>query len=149
MRGNSDDWCLAVSERLSLRLESRLSSLEELEESVEQFGTQQGWPAHLLFQLQLALEELACNVINHGFGEEGHQFEISISSSPDSVAVEVVDGARPYNPLAQTPQPDLDADLEDRRVGGLGVYLVREMSDEIHYRREDGKNRLTFVKRRT
>ena len=137
-----------MTAQLRLKLQSRLSSLEELEESVEAFGTEQDWSPNLLFQMQLALEELACNVINHGFGEDGHQFEIAISSSPDSVTIEVVDGARPYNPLTETPEPDVDAALDERKVGGLGVFLVREVSDEMHYRREDGKNRLTIVKRR-
>ena len=137
-----------MTAQLRLRLESRLSSLEELEESVEQFGADQDWSPNLLFQMQLALEELACNIINHGFGEAGHEFEIAISSSPEAVTIEVVDGARPYNPLTETPEPDVGAALDERKVGGLGVYLVREISDEMHYRREDGKNRLTIVKRR-
>ena len=137
-----------MTAQLRLRLESQLSSLEELEESVEQFGADQGWSPNLLFQMQLALEELACNVINHGFGEAGHEFEIAISSSPETVTIEVVDGARPYNPLTETPEPDVGASLDERKVGGLGVYLVREISDELYYRREDGKNRLTIVKRR-
>lgn len=137
-----------MTAQLHLRLASHLSALEELEESVEQFGTEQDWPPHLLFQMQLAVEELACNVINHGYGEAGHEFDIAISSSPETVTIEVVDGARPYNPLTEAPEPDVGAALDERRVGGLGVFLVREISDEMHYSREDGKNRLTIVKRR-
>ncbi len=137
-----------MTAQLHLRLESQLAALEELEESLERFGTEQDWSPNLLFQMQLALEELACNVINHGYGEPGHEFDIAISSSPETVRIDVVDGARPYNPLTEAPEPDIGASLDERKVGGLGVFLVREISDELHYRREDGKNRLTIVKRR-
>lgn len=137
-----------MSAELKLTLDSRLSSLQDLAQSLDQFGQQQDWPPNLQFQLRLALEELASNVISHGFGEDGHKFDIEISSSPERVKISVVDGARPYNPLVEVPEPDLEAPLEDRPVGGLGFFLVKEISDELYYKRFQGKNRLTLVKQR-
>lgn len=137
-----------MTAELRLTLQSRLSSLKDLQESLDRFGDEQDWPANLRFQLRLALEELATNVINHGFGEEGHEFEIEISSSPDKVIVNVIDGARPFNPLEAPPDPNVEAPLDERPIGGLGVFLVRKISDEMFYRRSQGKNRLTIVKLR-
>ena len=137
-----------MASTIKLTLPTQISALRQMEEAVEAFGAQEDWPPRLAFQMQLVLEELASNVIRHGFGEEGHEFEISVSSDPDAVTVEVVDAAAPYNPITETPEPDLDAELEDRQIGGLGVFLVRDVADEMSYRREDGKNRLVIVKRR-
>ena len=83
-----------MSAELKLTLDSRLSSLQDLAQSLDQFGQQQDWPPNLQFQLRLALEELASNVISHGFGEDGHKFDVEISSSPERVKISVVDGAR-------------------------------------------------------
>lgn len=137
-----------MASTIKLTLPTRISALQQMEEAVEAFGEQEGWPPRLAFQMQLVLEELASNVIRHGFGEEGHEFEISVSSEPETVTIEVVDAAPAYNPITDTPEPDLDATLEDRQIGGLGVFLVRDVADEMSYRREDGKNRLVIVKRR-
>ena len=137
-----------MTAELRLTLQSRLSSLQDLGDSLDRFGDEQDWPVNLRFHLRLALEELATNVIKHGFGEEGHEFEIEISSSPEKVVVNVTDGARPFNPLEAPPDPNVEAPLEDRPIGGLGVFLVRKISDEMFYRRTQGKNRLTIVKLR-
>ena len=60
----------------------------------------------------------------------------------------IADDGRPFDPLTEAPEPDLESAIEDRPIGGLGVHLVRTMMDEVRYRREEGKNRLTLVKRR-
>ena len=56
--------------------------------------------------------------------------------------------AAPLTPINDAPEPDIDSPLEDRHVGGLGVYLARTMMDELTYRRENSRNHLTLVKRR-
>ena len=133
---------------LKLTLPSRISALGDLEQAVEAFGEEQDWSPPLLFQIQLSLEELASNVVRHGYGVDGHEFDVSVYSDRDRVTVEIVDSAPAYNPLTDAPEPDLGAALDDRQIGGLGVFLVRDVADEMHYSREDGKNRIVIVKRR-
>jgi len=134
--------------RLSLDLESSLDVLGEITEAVEAFGAEQEWPADLLFHVQLVLDELASNVINHGYGASGHRFQITIQSRQEAVQVEVVDEARAFDPLHETPAATIDAGVAEREVGGLGVHIVKQLMDEMEYRRENGKNRLTLVKKR-
>ena len=62
--------------------------------------------------------------------------------------IEISDDGQPFNPLKDAPKPDLEAALEDRPIGGLGIHLVLTMMDEMHYRRENERNHLTLVKRR-
>ena len=72
-----------------------------------------------------------------------------LTSEEGAITIEVVDDGKPFDPLNDAPQPDLASDLEDRRVGGLGLHLVRTTMDDMSYRRDQGKNHLTLVARRT
>ena len=66
-------------------------------------------------------------------------------SDENSLTIEIVDDGRPFDPLTDAPKPDVNAELEDRNIGGLGIHLVRKMMDDVRYRREEGKNHLTLV----
>lgn len=138
-----------MSGNLSLRVRTELEELRRIDEAVEKFGEGEGWPPDLLFQVKLALEELAINVVNHGHDDDGdHEMEIALTSEADKLTIELSDDGRAFNPLDDAPEPDLDAAIEDRPIGGLGVHMVRTFMDEMHYRRDEGKNHLTLIKRR-
>ncbi len=132
---------------LRLTLPAVVGSLVTLDEAVDELGLERDWGPGVLFQVKLALEELALNIIQHGYGESGHEFDVMIDSGSRSLTIELVDDAPAFNPLEDAPAPETDASVEDRKLGGLGVYLVREMMDEVRYARSNGKNRLTLVKR--
>ena len=139
-----------MTERLHLRLSARIASLTELDESIEEFGLAQGWDAETLFQSRLVLEELATNIITHGFGAlEGARgyVEIDLISEPGRVRMEVSDDSWAFNPL-DAKEVDVNAPMSDRGVGGLGVHFVRSMMDEVRYSRENGRNRVVLVKNR-
>ena len=76
------------------------------------------------------------------------EFEVIITSEDESLTIEIVDSGPEFNVLTDAPIPDVNAIIEERPVGGLGVYLVKTMMDELHYRREDDKNHIIAVKRR-
>ena len=138
-----------MTAKLSLSMQSSIDELSRVAGEVEEFARAQQWPAALEYQIKLAIEEIAINVVNHGHdGERRAEAGIEIESAPDSVVVEISDNGRPFDPLTEAPEPDLDLAIEDRPIGGLGVHLVRTMMDETRYRREDGRNHLTLVKRR-
>ena len=138
-----------MSAALSLRIATRLDELPRLDAAVEDFAQEQAWPPDLVFQVKLVLEELGVNIVNHGHDDDArHEIEIEIASAADALTIEIADDGRPFDPLTEAPEPDIESALEDRPIGGLGVHLVRTMMDEARYRREEGKNRLTLVKRR-
>ena len=116
---------------------------------VEELGRRDNWPPDLVFRVNLALEELGLNIMDYGLENAEQEIEITLTSDADSLVIEIMDEGRPFDPLADAPAPDLDGAVEDRRVGGLGIHLVRTMMDEMRYRREQGKNRLTLVTRKT
>jgi anti-sigma regulatory factor (Ser/Thr protein kinase) len=92
------------------------------------------------------LEEIVTNVICHGCCDGSHaSIEVELALQPDELVMTVEDSATPFDPL-QAPAPDLEAALEDRPIGGLGVHLVRKLMDRVTYERRDGKNRLVMSK---
>lgn len=141
-----------MSEKRILRVQPQLAALEEINTAAEEFGRAANWPDDLVFQVCLVLEEVAINIVKHGYGDaqasdSREAIEVALSSQADSLKIEITDGGRSFNPLTESPKPDLDAALEDRPIGGLGLHLVRTMMDTMDYRRSDGKNYLTLTKR--
>ena len=137
-----------MSEQLKLKLETNPSELERISAAVEDIGQRENWPPQFVFRVNLVLEELGLNIMNYGHDEGLHEFEIILTSAEDALTIEVTDDGRPFDPLNEAPEPDLDASVDDRQVGGLGLHLVRKMVDEMFYRREQDKNHLTLVARK-
>ncbi len=133
---------------LDLRIDSTHDGLEQLNEALDDFAEREGWPGKLLMQIRLVLEELIINVVNYGH-EEGETGAISITMTTDeeNLSIRIVDDGKPFDPFNEAPLPDLDASLEDRRVGGLGVHLVRTLMDHVEYRRDGEQNCVTISKR--
>lgn len=98
----------------------------------------------------MAAEEILVNVIRYAY-PGGGPGEVEIrgrADSGDGVTLEFEDNGEPFDPTS-LPQPDLNLSVSDREVGGLGVFLVRKMVNEIRYRREGDRNILTFVVRKS
>ena len=132
-----------------LRIATDLGELERIHAMVEEVGEEAAWTPSLIYQVNLVLEELAVNVINYGHGgDPNHEIEIALDWEEDELTIEMADDAPAFDPLKDAPDPDLTSTLEDRRIGGLGVYLVHTFMDELRYRHEQGRNHLTMVKRR-
>lgn len=106
-----------------------------------------GFNKEAILDTQLAVEEAITNVIVHGYKKPGCDISIICRVTLNRAEIQLIDSAPPFNPLS-LPEPDIDADVEERQIGGLGIYLLRQVMDEISYRYEDGKNILVLVKQR-
>ena len=133
----------------SLCIASDLNELERLHDAVAELGEAGDWSPDLVYQVDLVLEELIVNTVNYGYDDDArHEIEVTLTSDEDVFTVEIIDDGHAFNPLNDAPEPDLDAGIEDRPIGGLGIHLMRVMMDDVHYRREQDKNYLTLIKRR-
>lgn len=132
---------------LDLTIRNDLAEIGRLAEEVEAFCEAQGLGEAIAHALNLSLDELLANTINYGYDDAAtHAIEVSLSATPEGVTVTVRDDARAFDPTL-APEPDIDAELDDRPIGGLGIHIVRAMMDEIGYQRLDGRNLLTLTKR--
>ena len=130
-----------------LRLKSQLAELARLAEEITQLGSEHHLPDEVICHLKLVMEEVVSNINRHGYGgREDGEVSVVLHLAPDAIAVTVEDAGVPFNPL-DLPAPDLTAPLEARAVGGLGVYLVRQLMDGVDYREEGGRNILRLTKR--
>ena len=138
-----------MSAQRSLLIATELDQLQKVNAAIEQLAEEENWSPDVTFQIGLAVEELGVNIVNYGYDDDkDHEIRIVISSEDEAITIEIEDDGHAFNPLSDAPEPDLDAEVEDRTVGGLGIYLVRTMMDEVHYQRQQDKNCLTLVKRR-
>ena len=135
-------FCLEVG---SAENESIDDALRHMESSIEEFGHQENWPDDLIFKLHLILEELGLNAMTYGGASS---VRIVISVEAESVTIEISADGGAFDPLHDAPQPDVNAALDDRAIGGLGIHLVRTLTNDLSYRREGGRNHLTLVTRR-
>ena len=137
-----------MNTKLSMKVETRHAELNEIVAAVESMAEREKWSPGLVFRVQLAIEEVVLNVMDYGYDEGVHEFELILTSEADTLTIEVVDDGRPFDPLNDVPTPDLEATVEERKVGGLGIHLVRTMMDQVNYRREQGRNYLTLIARK-
>ncbi len=113
-----------------------------LEEVLEETGTLE----EESFDIQLAADEIFTNIASYAYGEGSGEVEIAVSINEDSITITFTDSGIPFNPLS-LPAPDITRGTDERKIGGLGIYLVRELMDTVSYLRENGKNILTIQKR--
>ena len=123
-----------------------ISEVNRLHCSVCQFCQEHGLSSEIEGDLSLALEEILVNVIRYGHPEGGkHEILVRLSLEEGYVIVIVEDDGVPFNPL-EAPEPDLNSPIETRPIGGLGIHLVRNITDGLEYRRNEGRNRLVMRK---
>jgi serine/threonine-protein kinase RsbW len=135
-----------MPQHLSLTLRNHRSEISGLVDRIEAFGAEANLSPDVTFRLTLALDEIVSNVIRHAFGDGAeHQIEVRLDVANGVVTATVEDDGVPFDPR-DAPAPALDAPLEQRQAGGLGMHLVRSTMDEIDYRREGGRNVLTVRK---
>ena len=133
-----------------IRLGADRSELGRLAGWLTAEGARRNWAPGLVDELNLVLEELVLNTMVHGFGQsEGpaaeRHIEICLEQEQRGLEVRLTDNGTAFNPLDLAP-PDTSQGVEERKVGGLGVFLARSMTSDLRYSRENGLNILTFRK---
>ena len=123
---------------VKLSIKNEMSELEGLYAEVNEFLTAHKVPYRSGYAVNLALEELAVNVIRYAYvDDEVHDIEIGVGIVDEQIILELRDAGRPFDPRAAPPH---DVDADDLEPGGLGLTLVLDMVDALTYRREDEKN---------
>lgn len=143
-----------AADTIEVSVRNDLQEVSRTSEILARFWAEHGLPPEPEMDASLALEEILSNVIRHGCvpksehdREQGRDYDIRvrISLGNEGYELEVSDNAAPYNPLLR-PDPNLDLPLEQRTPGGLGVFLVKQLADDLRYEFRDGRNILTFRK---
>ena len=126
---------------------ARLESLEGLVKLATGSALQWGLKGEGLFAVELATEETLVNVFYYAYRNGEGKIRLRCMEDGDRFVIEVTDWGVPFDATAQ-PAPDVNKPLEERPVGGLGIYLIKKMTDEMRYTREDGQNILSLIIRK-
>jgi anti-sigma regulatory factor (Ser/Thr protein kinase) len=133
-----------------LSLPGTLDSLEPIADLVLEQARRAGLDPKATYQLRLAVDEIATNIVVHGYQEHGQTGNIDVTAEVDehSLTVTLEDCAVHYDPFdrdIQRVEDDFSKPLEERNIGGLGVYFAMRAVHDFRYEYRDGRNRNTFV----
>ena len=130
-----------------LVLKNEISEISKLAAFIEELGEELDLTPDLVFNLNLVLEEAVSNVILYAYPKDEQQ-EISLSAnvSENNLVFVLTDSGKEFDPT-QAPDADITLSAEERQIGGLGIFLIRQIMNQIEYQRIDGKNVLTLGKK--
>lgn len=124
-----------------------LSELPFMLSFVREEASKRNFSSEDLNQIEIAIEEALVNIIQHGYlNDSGH---IAIECAPyreSGLEITLTDNGIPYNPLSNLPNFNLEAQLDERIIGGYGVFLINKFMTEVNYKREGNKNILSLIK---
>ena len=136
-------------ETLEISLANDLKEIARVAEQIDEFCTSQDITSEVAYAINLTLDEILTNTISYGYADdEPHQIEISVRPEAEALVIVIMDDSAAFD-LSNAPTPDTGASLEERPLGGLGLFLVHQMMDSVEYRREEGRNIVTLKKNKT
>ncbi len=128
---------------------AKFEFLDEIREFVGTIARENGFGDKDVYNIQLATDEAASNIIEHAYeGVTDGVLDLTCGMQAEGLVIVLVDHGLPFDP-GEVPVPDIQADLADRKIGGLGIFLMRKLMDEVHYHSNpDKSNVLTMIKRK-
>lgn len=143
----SDKASRASGVQAALLLRNEISELARVTEFLTAFFGRHGLPADLQADCELGIEEIFVNVVRYGYPTGGeHRIELMVRLENGVITLVVEDDGMAFNPL-EAKLPDLDLPIEKRGPGGLGIYLVKGVMDELQYERVGERNRMVMRKK--
>ena len=131
---------------LTLILKNDLSELARVAEAIEAHGEARDWPMKWVLNANLSLDELITNIVSYGYTDtDDHEIRVMLTVQDGSLVIVLEDDGIAFDPFSEAPRPDLDANVEERRIGGLGVHFVKTLMDTVSYERRNGWNRITLI----
>ncbi len=134
-----------MNNSLHIELPARIENLEKFSEQVLECAKNAGVDQKKLMHISIALEEVIVNIINYSYVDAEGKITIECSTeSKNRFIITIIDSGTPFD-ITTSSTPDLTSDIDDRAVGGLGIHLVKEMMDEVHYHHENKQNILQLI----
>jgi len=127
-------------------IENQIGELSSLAEQIDDLAKQWELTPALAMNINLVIEEAVSNIIFYAFADNNnHEISISVSITNNRLTIKITDNGNSFNPLLQQP-PDITLPAQERNVGGLGIFLISQIMDKMHYTRQNNQNILTLNK---
>lgn len=134
-----------MGETLDIRLEATKEGVASFVEAFDRFGEEHPIPKKDFFDIHVAMDEVLNNIASYG-GDGEHWFQVVMHFGDGAIDIVVSDNGRPFNPLAAE-DPDVTLGIDERDIGGLGIFLVKRLMDDLQYRRSGNVNELRLTKK--
>ena len=129
-----------------LQVSNQIGELTRVEAFLEDLGGEWDLPVPLVFSLNLVLEEALTNIVSYGYDDQGkHEIEMQFVKTGGEITISIIDDGHEYDPTRQA-DPDVTLPVEERQIGGLGVFLIKKIMDKVEYQRINNKNKLILTK---
>jgi len=130
-----------------LIISNNIDQLPELAKHIEQLCDKWNLKPALGMSLNLVIEEAVSNIIFYAYTDkERHDIEIDFTLHSSQISITITDDGKPFDPT-QKKDPDTTLTVEKRQIGGLGIYLMNKIMDEVKYKRVNNNNKLTLIKK--
>lgn len=137
----ADDGCI---DEMHMELAPRLSAISSLAEVIEEFGENHNIPDAQIYFVNLEIDELMTNYVAYAYAKVRRpRMKVTVRAFTNKVVLVVEDSGPPFNPL-EAPEADLTSGVDERRLGGMGLHLVRKYADRIDYRCINKQNILSL-----
>lgn len=136
-----------IDSKAELTVEAVVDNLEKVTSFVDERLEEVECPVKVQMKINIAIDEIFSNIAHYAYCPETGMVTVQIEfiKEPLTACITFIDQGAPYNPLSE-PDPDTSLSVEERQIGGLGIYLVRKSMDDVSYEYRDGENILTIKK---
>ena len=135
-----------MSTHKTVRITNQRDQIDTVRKFFDDYSKDNKLTEKTVHDIQMALDELLTNIVNYGYEDtDEHQIDIHFGVNDDAVKVEIVDDSKPYN-ILEKDNPDISLSMEDKPIGGLGIFLIKKLMSKVDYYTEEGKNHLVMIK---
>ena len=135
-----------TTQEYKFELKNELSELKSLNQHLNNWGGAIGLADDSIARINICLDELFTNIVSYGFDDDQeHMIIFTLNGDSSFVVINIEDDAKPFNPLEKV-DPDFPENVEEAKIGGLGILIIRKLMDNVTYERSQDKNKLTMKK---
>ncbi len=130
-----------------LKVDNQIDELTRVADFVDDLSEEWGLPIPLTYSLNLVMEEALTNIILYGFDDKDvHVIDVRFSKTGNELSIMITDDGHEYDPTLKS-DPDTTLPVEERPIGGLGIFLIKRIMDSVKYQRKENKNILLLTKK--
>ena len=135
-----------MSTNKTVRITNQRDQVDTVRKFFDEYSEENKLTEKTVHDIQMALDELLTNIVNYGYEDsDEHKIDVRFGINDDAVRVEIIDDSKPYNILEQE-NPDISLSVEDKPIGGLGIFLIKKLMSNVDYYTKEGKNHLVMTK---
>lgn len=135
-----------MSTHKTVRITNQRDQIDTVRKFFDDYSKENKLTEKTVHDIQMALDELLTNIVNYGYEDKDeHQIDVRFGINNNTVNVEIIDDSKPYNILEQD-NPDISLSVEDKPIGGLGIFLIKKLMSNVDYYTKEGKNHLVMTK---